>query len=601
MGIFKRLYEAFFKKGNVVVNSNVLPSYGDLNVKDLYQLIQDIKTVAQDRKNRLAEYRSMLADATTLSAVELMAEDATQPDPDTGYSVWISCPEFPQLEKEMNDFIHVNFNSEINLYAIAFNLIVFGDAYVSTFYSDDAYKLAGNRVGDYFEIETAEFITHIFHYGKPSGFIANKNENAARSQYEEQIILDEKDFIHFSADNGLNYARVSIQIQDDNSTNSTTQNYTVKYGNSFLEAARTLYKTLDLYKDLMMLARLTRSQFYRIFNIDVGNADDRETTRIVKEIRDIVSNSQTIQPKVGINTLSSPMSSGGNIYLTSRNGRNTVSVDTIGGDFNVSEMADLDFFDNQYYAALKVPKQFLGQSEDLPSGLGESSLTRLDIRYARTVQRIQKYLGIGIRKLLLWKFNLDNFENVYTQNNIPNFQVCFRQVSSAEAIERAEYLEQQNNRITQLIDVLTTIDEDNKIDKYQIIPFLVDNLALPEPLANMIKNNIQLAYPDSLKNVENNQFNDSLNHNFKEDESLHETPHHNINIDRNTKKFSKGQNPEIQEFDRNRNDKHNNKDRIELDLDVKKNKNTSSLKQAIERQKKSEIDKKNDDYFQYGL
>lgn len=596
MGFFKRLYEAFFKKGNVSVNSNVLPSYGDLNVQDLYQLIQDIKAVAQDRKNRLAEYRSMLADGVTLSAVELMAEDATQPDPDTGYSVWISCPEFPQLEKEMNDFIHINFNSEINLYAIAFNLIVFGDAYVSTFYSDDAYKLAGNRVGDYFEIETAEFITHIFHYGKPAGFIANKNQNAARNQLEEQVILDEKDFIHFSADNGLNYARVSIEMQDNNTTTPTTQNYTVKYGNSFLEAARTLYKTLDLYKDLMMLARLTRSQFYRVFSIDVGNADDRETTRIVKEIRDVVSNSQTIQPKVGINTLSSPMSTGGNIYLTTRNGRNSVNIETVGGDFNVSEMADLDFFDNQYYAALKVPKQFLGQSEDLPSGLGESSLTRLDIRYARTIQRIQKYLGIGIRKLLIWKFQLDNFENVYNSNNIPKFSVCFRQVSSAEAIERAEYLEQQNNRITQLMDILTTVDEENKINKYQIIPFLVDNLALPEPLANMIKNNIQLAYPDSVNNVESNQLNDHLNHYVKEDESLNETPHHNHNIDRNPKKLQMKKNRNLVS---NKNVEQKSGDNLGLDAMSKKVQNAGGLKQAIMRSKKNEIDKKNDDYFQY--
>jgi hypothetical protein len=433
--------------------------------------------------------------------------------------------------------------------------------------------------------------------------------------------LDEKDFIHFSADNGLNYARISLELQDNNST--TSQNYTVKYGNSFLEAARTLYKTIDLYKDLMMLARLTRSQFYRIFSIDVGNADDRETTRIVKEIRDVVSNSQTIQPKIGINTLSSPMSTGGNIYLTTRNGRNSVNVDTVGGDFNVSEMADLDFFDNQYSAALKVPKQFLGQSEDLPSGLGESSLTRLDIRYARTIMRIQKYLAIGIRKLLLWKFQLDNFENAYNSNNITNFTVCFRQVSSAEATERAEYLEQQNNRITQLIDILTTIDEDNKIDKYQIIPFLVDNLALPEPLASMIKNNIQLAYPDSLANVESNQLNDHLNHYVKEDESLNETPHHN-NVDRNSKKFSNhdinvdrnlkkisDNNINIDrkskklQTNKNRNlvvNQNNNRDisdSLELDTMSKKVQNADGLKQAIIRSKKNEIDKKNDDYFRY--
>ena len=126
------------------------------------------------------------------------------------------------------------------------------------------------------------------------------------------------------------------------------------------------------------------------------------------------------------------------------------------------------------------------------------------------------------------------------------------------------------------MDILTTIDEDNKINKYQIIPFLVDNLALPEPLANMIKNNIQLAYPDSINNLESTQLNDHLNHYVKEDESLNEeTPHHNINVDRKvvfTKSDSK---------------------RVVSEDDMKR------LKQAISTKKKDSDRKKDDDYFGY--
>lgn len=516
MNIFRKIYEAFFKKGNVKINSNVVSSYGDLSIQDLYSIIQDVKNIAQDRQQRLAEYRSMLADGTTLSAVELMAEDATQTDPDTGFSVWISCPDFPELEKEMNDFLHYNFNSEINLYAIAFNIIAFGDAYISTFYSDEAYKLAGNRVGDYFEIDTSEFVTHLFHYGKPAGFLVKKNENSSRDQFDEQIILDEKDFIHFSADNGLNYAKISVESINNNGSISS-QAYTVKYGNSFLEAARSYYKTINLFKDLMMLARLTRSQFYRLVSVDVGQADDRETTRMIKEVRDVISNSQTIQPKIGINTLSSPMSTGGNVYFPTRNGKGSVSMETVGGDFNVSEMADLDYFDNQYMAALKVPKQFLGQSEDLPSGLGESSLTRLDIRYARTVKRIQKILADGIRKLILWKFQLDNLDSIinnnYEINSIPDFQICFHPVSSAESVERAELIEQQTNKVEKLLDILDKIDPDNKINRLDILPFLVDNMALNKNLANMIKKYIyQNNNQNNNLNSNDNNINDSFNH-----------------------------------------------------------------------------------------
>ena len=507
MSIFKKIYEAFFKKGTTQVNSNVIRSYGDLNAQDLYALIQNIKAISQERKDRLSEYRSMLSDGITLSAVELMAEDATQPDPDTGKSLWVTCPNYPELEKEINDFLTNKFNIETNLYAIAFNIAAFGDAYISTFYSDEAYKKAGNRIGDYFQIETSEFITHLFHYGKPAGFLVQKNENSARTQQDEQIILDEKDFIHFSSDNGLNYGKIALETQDQNG-NTITQEYTVKYGNSFLEGARAYYKTINLFKDLMMLARLTRSQFYRLVSIDVGTADDRETTRMIKEVRDVISNSQSIQPKVGINTISSPMSTGGNVYFPTRNGKGSVSMETVGGDFNVSEMADLDYFDNQYYGALKVPKQFLGQSEDLPAGIGESSLTRLDIRYARTIKRIQKAIKEGIYKLILWKFNLDGFDHNFTI--IPEFTIRMHNISSAESIEQNEALEQQTNKIEKLLDIIERIDEDNKFNKYDILPYIIDNMSLSESLTKLLKEKINNTLNN---NQQDNIIEDSLTHN----------------------------------------------------------------------------------------
>lgn len=511
MNIFRKLYEAFFKKGNTKIASSISRSYGDLNTTDLLNLLNSIKQVSQERKDRLSEYRAMLSDGITLSAIELLAEDATQPDPEYNKSIWVSCPKFPNLENEINSFLDNNFNAETNLYAIAFNIAAFGDAYLSTFYSDQGYKLAGNRLGDYFEIETAEFITHLYHYGKPAGFLTTKNPNSARFQQDEQIILDEKDFIHFSADNGLNYGKITLQTQSqyNNSDDISEQEFTIRYGNSFLEAARSNFKTLGIFKDLMLLARLTRSQFYRLVSIDVGQADDRETTKMIKEVRDVISNSQTIQPYKSINTLSAPLSTGGNVYFPTRNGKGSVSMETIGGDFNVSEMADLDYFDNQYYGALKVPKQFLGQSEDLPAGIGESSLTRLDIRYARTVKRLQKAIKDGVKKLIIWKFNLDNFnQNI---SFIPPFEIRMRGVSSAENSENAELLEQNSTKIEKLLDLIERTDSDNSIDKLKLLPYLLDNLNLNQNIKKFIYDTIN---QNSVSNIDNkNSFNNNVDNN----------------------------------------------------------------------------------------
>ena len=488
MNIFRRIYESFFKKGQTTIASNIIRPYGDLNTQDILNLLNNIKQVSQERKTRLTEYRQMLSDGITLSAIELMAEDATQPDPDTNKSIWITCPQYPQLETEINNFLQHNFNAETNLYAIAFNLAAFGDAYLNTFYSDEAYKKAGNRISEYFQIETAEFITHIYQYGKPAGFLTNKNPNSQRQQQEEQIILDEKDFIHFSIDNGLNYATINLQTNDNNN-NTINTTYTIKYGNSMLEAARQNFKTLGLYKDLMILARLTRSQFYRLVSIDVGQADDRETTRMIKEVRDVIQNSQSIQPQKSINTISSPLSTGGNVYFPTRNGKGSVSIETIGQDFNVSEMADLDYFDDQYYGALKVPKQFLGQADELPQGIGESSLTRLDIRYARTIKRIQKAIKEGINKLIIWKFQLDNFNT--TINYLPPYDIHMKNISSAESLEQTEASEQNAQRIEKILDIIERIDNNNYINKFKILPQILDSINTNPQINNTIKHILQ--------------------------------------------------------------------------------------------------------------
>lgn len=531
MNIFRRIYESFFKKGQTQIASNVIRSYGDLTTQDILQLLNSIKQVSQERQTRLTEYRQMLSDGITLSAIELIAEDATQPDPETNKSIWITCPEYPQLEKEINNFLQINLNAETTLYAIAFNLAAFGDAYLSTFYSDPGYKKSGNRIGDYFEIETAEFITHLYHYGKPAGFLTTKNPQSARFQQDQQIILDEKDFIHFSADNGLNYAQIQLQTQDSNN-NTITQDYTIKYGNSFLEAARQNYKTLGLFKDLMMLARLTRSQFYRLVSIDVGQADDRETTRMIKEVRDVISNSQTIQPYKSINTLSAPLSTGGNVYFPTRNGKGSVSMETVGGDFNVSEMADLNYFDDQYYGALKVPKQFLGQSDELPSGLGESTLTRLDIRYARTIKRLQKAIKDGINKLIIWKFNLDNFNT--NLNTLPTYQINMKSVSSAENIENAEYYDQQSNKIDKLLDIIERIDTQEQINKYKLLPHILQYLNTPTQLNQTIKDNINTILHNNNTQQQQQEFNDHLIHNNNTQQQYNNNNNHTNNTTNNT-------------------------------------------------------------------
>ena len=137
---FSSLFESIFRRGTTKIDTSVARSYNDLSTQDLITLFQDIKQVSKDRKTRISEYRAMLADGITLSAIELISEDATQQDPERGETVWITCPQNSVLEKEMNAFLRDKVKIETLAFAIAFNVAAFGDCYLNTFADDEAYK-----------------------------------------------------------------------------------------------------------------------------------------------------------------------------------------------------------------------------------------------------------------------------------------------------------------------------------------------------------------------------------------------------------------------------------------------------------------------------
>ena len=75
-------------------------------------------------------------------------------------------------------------------------------------------------------------------------------------------------------------------------------------------------------------------------------------------------------------------------------------------------------------------------------------------------------------------------------------------ISSAESLEQAELLEQQTNKIEKLLDIIERIDEDNKFNKYDILPYIIDNLSLSESLTKLLKDKINLANKPQEQNLD---------------------------------------------------------------------------------------------------
>ena len=109
---------------------------------------------------------------------------------------------------------------------------------------------------------------------------------------------------------------------------------------------------------------------------------------------------------------------------------------------------DVDELRNQLACALKVPLQLLGgYQEELPSSLGQSSLERLDIRFARQSRRIQRALINGITRMV--QIHLA-YQGIDPDLNL--FQVQMAETSTAEE-------EELKNALDKGVDVVGKLSE----------------------------------------------------------------------------------------------------------------------------------------------
>lgn len=435
--------------------------------------LSDLHSYAKDRSGEIDEYTEMLKDGVTLAAINLIVEDATQLDLDNNMVAWVTSIDNPEFAKSMNDFLLNNFQVNDIIYSIAYNVVAYGECFVKTHYEDTEGYLQHFHLGDYFMLEDIKKVAHLFKYGVPLGYIRRMKDDGGFSYVKDQI-LPEKSYIHFINDKG------NKEFLSENEE----EGLYISYGSSLLEGAKYYYKQRQLLDDLILLSRLTRSSKYNLFKVEVGQATSQDTARMIREVKTAIQQRQEVSVTNQVfSSRNSPLLSGGNVYFPVRNGLGGVEVQQVADDPNVSSLKDLDYFSANYYSALGVPQSFLGNTGELPSGLGDSTLTQLDIRYARMVKRIQRVLKNGIRDLIIWKCLVDDVLP-------PEFEVNMAHILTAEDDRRSKIVADSTQRIRDLFDMLQLIDPEilQKADKQKLLYFVFDALGRDTDVVDIFEN-----------------------------------------------------------------------------------------------------------------
>ena len=177
----------------------------------------------------------------------------------------------------------------------------------------------------------------------------------------------------------------------------TDANY-LPYGRSYIEPARKTYKQYVLMKDAMLLHRITRAPEKRVFSVNVGNIPPHEVDGYMQKVMQKMKKTPYIDQQTGeYNLRYNLQNMMEDFYLPTRGNDSATKIDTIKGlEYNAIE--DVVFLRDEMLAALKVPKAFFGFEKDLQ---GKATLAAEDIRFARTVERIQRIALSELYKIAL--------------------------------------------------------------------------------------------------------------------------------------------------------------------------------------------------------
>lgn len=481
------------------------------------EAIQKFRTLSNSRQEKYAEYEEMLSDATIAAAIEMYADDSTQYNYRTGKVLWVESedPEIASAGNRLIEVLGLNGKAWRHIYSLS----TYGDLYLRIYREGDksdyedllsssndktAIKTklqdASRPMEEYLEyIDDPATIYDLQLKDKTAGFVRVKTADTKSNDYtynglsinslslSNVNLYDRMSFVHISLSESINRNPELLALTDPNTDETTV--YKVKTGKSILADAYQASQTVKLLEDSMMLSRLTKSALVRILQIEVGDMPKPEVESLLRRVKNMIEQKMALNKSNGqVSSYNSPGPMENIIYVPTKEGKGAITPNNLGGDVNIKDIVDLEYFNNKKLSALKIPKQYLNY--DAPEGLGNgTSLTKLSSRYAHTVMRIQNAYVTGITNVLNLFF-LDK-----KLDYVNKFTVKMVSPSTIEDTERDEQLTTRIEHARSVLDLL--VDKVDPEGLAEALDWLLNNLLNLGEISEIAKNHIMTDTEDS--------------------------------------------------------------------------------------------------------
>jgi hypothetical protein len=382
------------------------------------------------RPQLYSEYDVMDQDAIIASALDIISDECTLKN-DMGEVLSIRSSN-ENIQKILYNLFYDVLNIEFNLWAWVRQMSKYGDFFLKL---EIAEKYGVYNVIPYtaFHIERLEGFnrnnpSEVKYRYSPDGLVnSNSGLYAVTGQGTDQtggITFDNYEMAHFRLIGDTNY---------------------LPYGRSYLEPARKLFKQYTLMEDAMLIHRIARAPEKRIFYVNVGSIPPNEVDAFMQKTISNMKRTPYVDNQTGDYNLKYNMQNMmEDFYIPIRGNDTTTKIDTTKG-LDYDGIQDVVYLRDKLFAALKVPKAFLGYDENIE---GKATLAAEDIRFARTIERIQRILVSELNKIAL----VHLYSQGYRDEALTNFELSMQTPSIIFEQEKIELMKSKAELAQSLLE-----------------------------------------------------------------------------------------------------------------------------------------------------
>lgn len=354
-------------------------------------------------------------------------------------------------------------------------------------------------------------------FGKTRGYISAPINIQDTTDYNSQLanyltyklrqkdvtVYGATDFVHASLRNSNNLRNPEevkiFKTEEDYKENTNAGVYKVKKGQSMLFNKFRVWRQLCMTENSILLDRVTKSALIRIIEIETAGLPKNKVREYVSRMKEKIE--QKISLSVNQGTMANYTNPGpvvNSIFTPVKEGKGSLNIQTLGGDYDPKQLTDLDHLETRFYGAFRIPKAFFNLTDDGAGFNGGQSLAILSSSYGKAIKQDQN-IFIQMLTDLVNLFCLDTG----LSNYVNRFTLKMQTPVTQEEVDRRDNL---RNRMGVINDVMQQINGFDNIDgtaKLKIYKTLLSSSITDAEVISILNDVIDKLENAEEENVEN--------------------------------------------------------------------------------------------------